>query len=72
MNPGINSLVVAEDLGFLEPMGDLLLGRFGTIRTMDDVAANIDGEVTTDGPGERVVGVGGTNKSTASLDHITA
>lgn len=39
---------------------------------MADVAADVDGVVTTDGAGGRGGGVGGTEKDTAGLDGVTA
>ena len=39
---------------------------------MADVAADVDGEVTTDGAGGRGKGVGGAEENTAGLDGVTA
>ena len=72
MDPGIDGLVVADDLSLLEPVGDLLLSRISGIRSVDDVPADINAEVSADGPGKRVVGIGGTNEGTSSLDHVAA
>jgi len=59
-----------KELLGLEPEGDLagsasLVG----VRSMDDVAANINSIVTTDGSGGAVEGVGCSNEVTGCLDH---
>lgn len=60
------------DLIWLEPEGNLLLGILDAVGTVADVAANIDGVVTTDGTWSRGERVGGTEKNSSSLDGITA
>ena len=50
----------------------LVLGALDGVRTVADVAANVDAEVTTDGAGGRVGGVGGAQHNTASLDGVVA
>lgn len=49
-----------DDLTLLEPESNLLLGVLDGVGTVADVAADVDGEVTTDGTGRRGKGVGGT------------
>lgn len=49
-----------EDLTLLEPESNLLLGVLDGVGAVADVAADIDGVVTTDGTGGRGKGVGGT------------
>lgn len=61
-----------DQLLLVEPQSDLLLGRLDGIGAVDDVAADLDAEVTTDGAGQGVGGVGGTEHLTAGLDHIEA
>ena len=56
---------LVEALG--EPEGDLLVGRLDGVRAVDDVAANLDAEVTADGAGGGLGGVGGTDDDTAGL-----
>lgn len=52
--------LVRLDLALLEPESNLLLGVLDGVGTVADVAANIDGEVTTDGSRAGGKGVGGT------------
>ena len=59
-----------EDLGGSEPEADLLLGGLDGVGAVADVAANVDGEVTTDGTGGGGQGVGGTEDGTAGLDDV--
>lgn len=54
--------LVADELLILEPEGNLLLGVLDAVGAVADVAADIDGEVTTDGAGGRGQGVGGTEE----------
>lgn len=68
--PG-NGLVLGELL-LAEPETDLLGGRLVRVRGVDDVAADRDAEVTTDGTGSSVLGVGGTHKATALTDDVLA
>ncbi len=46
-----------------EPVGNLLLGVLDGVGAVADVAADIQGEVATDGAGGRGQGVGGTEES---------
>ena len=50
----------ADEVLVLEPEGDLLLGVLDGVGAVADVAADIDGVVTTDGAGGRGQRVGGT------------
>jgi hypothetical protein len=52
--------LVADDVTLLEPESDLLLGVLDGVGAVADVAADIDGEVTTDGARGGGSGVGGT------------
>lgn len=56
------SRLVALDLTLLEPESNLLLGVLDAVGTVADVAANVNGEVTTDGTGGGSQGVGGTEE----------
>lgn len=49
-----------DELLLLEPEGNLLLGVLDAVGAVADVAADVDGEVATDGAGGRGNGVGGT------------
>src|SRR6478735_3668979 len=49
-----------DNLTLLEPESNLLLGVLDGVGTVADVAADVDGKVTTDGTGRRGKGVGGT------------
>ena len=59
----------AELLG-LEPEVDLVVGSLDGVGSVDDVATDVDAEVTADGAGERVGGLGGTEHHTASADGV--
>lgn len=60
------------ELGGTEPESNLLLGVLDGVGTVADVAADIDGVVTTDGTGGGGQGVGGTQDGTAGLDGVLA
>lgn len=62
----------ALDLALLEPESNLLLGVLDAVGAVAHVAADIEGEVATDGAGGRGEGVGGTEDGTAGLDGVTA
>jgi hypothetical protein len=60
------------ELVLLEPETDLASSGLGGIRAVDDVATNINTEVTTDGTGGSSQRVGGTDKETRrSNDALT-
>mmetsp|Transcript_16994 Transcript_16994/g.28731 ORF Transcript_16994/g.28731 Transcript_16994/m.28731 type:complete len:219 (-) Transcript_16994:37-693(-) len=63
-------LVVADALG--EPQADLLLGALHRVRAVANVAADIDAEVTADGAGERVGGVGSAEQDASGLHRVLA
>jgi hypothetical protein len=71
VDPVEASLLPALDLAVLEPESNLLLGVLDGVGAVADVAADIDGEVATDGAGGRGGGVGGTEEDTAGLDGVT-
>jgi hypothetical protein len=60
------------DETFGEPEGDFLGGGFFTVRSVADVAADVEGEVTTDGAGGGGSGVGFTEEGAALLDDVDA
>ena len=72
VNPSLGSGLPGDQLLILEPQGDLLLGRLDSIGSVQDVAADLDAEVTTDGSGQGVSGVGGSQHLAAGLDHVQA
>lgn len=72
VDPVVLGRLPAEDLTLLEPERNLLLGVLDGVGTVADVAADIDGVVTTDGARGGGKGVGGTEDGAASLDGITA
>lgn len=72
VDPVKGSSLVAVELLRLEPEGNLLLGVLDRVGAVADVAADIDGEVTTDGARSGGKGVGGTEEDTAGLDGVTA
>jgi len=55
----------------LEPEVDFLVGSFDGVRTVDDVSADIDAVVTSDGAGSRVEGSSFTEHLSASSDGIS-
>lgn len=55
-------VVVVGNLLLSEPEGDLSLGGLVRVRAVDEVAADIDGEITTDGSGGGISGVGGSDE----------
>ncbi len=67
----IHSGVVAQLLRG-EPVGDLGLGRLGSVGSVDDVASNLHAQVATDGSGGGVKGVGGAHKEASALDAVGA
>lgn len=54
--------LVLLDLALLEPQSNLLLGVLDAVGAVADVAADVDGEVATDGAGGRGEGVGGAEE----------
>lgn len=60
VDPVEGSSLVGDDLTLLEPESNLLLGVLDGVGTVADVAADIDGEVATDGARGRGKRVGGT------------
>jgi hypothetical protein len=67
--------LAAEDGGVVsktlrEPHGEFLLGVLNAVRSVDDVASNLDAVHATDAAGVRLLGVGGTNDLASLLDDI--
>merc|ERR1711909_242857 len=54
----------------LEPKSNFLVGRLDGVRPVTDVAANMDGVVTTDCPRERSGGVGLAQHHASGLDSV--
>lgn len=63
VDPVEGSGLVRDGLTILEPESNLLLGVLDGVGAVADVAADIDGEVTTDGARGGGKGVGGTEDS---------
>lgn len=61
-----------EDLTLLEPKGDLLLGILNRVRSVADVATDLNAEITTDSAGGRLQGVGSTEHLTSSGNGLLA
>jgi hypothetical protein len=59
-------------LGSLEPETDLELGRFRGIGSMDHIATDIDRQITADGAGLGLQGLGRTNQFASAGDHTVA
>merc|ERR1711963_55518 len=72
VDPGLVVGRVVVEFLLLEPEVDLLLGRLNSVAAVAHVAANFDAEVTTDGSGLGVKGVGGTKHLAAHPDNILA
>jgi len=76
----VESLLVQEGLlgqGVLvevsaEPQGDLFVGVVDGVAAVDDVTSGVDAEVSPDGAGGGVTGVGGSHHGTALLDGVLA
>lgn len=54
--------LVADQVALLEPESNLLLGVLDAVGAVADVAADVDGEVATDGARGGGEGVGGTEE----------
>lgn len=65
-------MLPVQELRGREPEGDLLLGALDRVGAVADVAADVDGVVTTDGARGGGQGVGGTQDGTAGLDDVLA
>jgi hypothetical protein len=72
VDPVVLGRLPGVDLLWLEPKSNLLLCAVNGVRAVADVAADINGEVTTDGAWSGGSWVGGTEEDTASLDGVTA
>jgi len=55
-----------------EPESDLVLGGLDGIGAVADVAADVEAQVTTDGTGSGIGGVGGAEHHAAGLDGVEA
>jgi hypothetical protein len=69
VDPLVDGLGVGEDT-FGEPEGKFLLSALNAVRSMADIATNVNAEVTTDGSGKRGQRVGLSEDLTAGLDGI--
>ena len=61
-----------KDLALLEPKRDLLLGILNRVRSVTDVATDLNAEITADGAGGRLKGVGSTEHLTSSGNGLLA
>lgn len=71
-DPRVERAVVVADLLGLEPHGDLVLGRVGSVGSVDEVAARGDAVVSAQRAGRGLVGVGGAEDFAAREDHVRA
>lgn len=62
VDPASLSALPALDLAFLEPESNLLLSALDAVGAVADVAADVNGEITTDSAREGGKGVGSTEK----------
>lgn len=72
VDPVVLGELPAVELILLEPEVNLLLGVLDRVGAVADVAADVDGEVATDGARGGGKGVGGTKEGAAGLDGVTA
>jgi len=72
VDPLLRVIIPAGYLGELEPEGDLFLCRFDRVRSMDNVSADINAEVTTNGARLRVNWFGGSKHFSTCLDAVVA
>ena len=72
VNPFGGVVLVGAELSSLEPEVDLVVGSLDGVGTVDDVATDIDAEVTADGAGLGVEGLGGTEHLAAGDDGVVA
>lgn len=72
IDPFVGGGLPVGKVGFGEPEADLVLGRFDGVRSVADVTANIDGEVSSDGAREGSEGVGLAKHLSALLDDVLA
>ena len=67
-NPIEGSLLPFIDFSISEPKSNLIGGTLVGVRSVDDVTSNGNAVVTTNGSWESIVGVGGSEHNTGSLD----
>jgi hypothetical protein len=72
VDPVVLSRLPGLNLTLLEPESNLLLAVLNGVGAVAHVAANVEGEVATDGAGGGGEGVGGTEDGAAGLDGVTA
>ena len=70
VNPLAGVAFPGNELLWGEPESDFVVGGLNGIRSVDDVSADIDAVVTTDGTGLRVEGLGGTKHFSSGKDGV--
>ena len=70
VDPGRGVVLPAAELFFFEPESDFVVGGFNGVRSVDDVSADIDAEITSDGTWLRVEWLGGTEHLSTGLDGV--
>lgn len=70
VNPILGAWLPIDQFLLTEPQSDFLFGGFDSIRSMADVASDLDAHITTNASGAGVSGVGSAQHYTSSLDDI--
>lgn len=70
VDPSLDGWCPGDEIFVGEPEGDFLVRWLNSVGAVDDVAADLDAEISADGSWERVSWVGGTEHLAAGLDGV--
>ena len=70
VDPGLGVGSPVGELFSSEPKSDFVVGGLNSVGAVDDVSSDINAEVSADGSGGRVEGLGGTEHLAASEDGV--
>lgn len=70
VDPVLGSWSPADQLLFGEPEGDFFVCRLNSIRSVDDVSANLNAIIASDGPGHGISRIGGSQHLTSGFNSI--